>query len=65
MLLEWESPAGRCALSLDQKVGAGGTILLLILGLPLNDSSVNAFAMPTGYVVVHRGLIEKAVTAND
>lgn len=163
LLLEWESPAGRCALSLDQKVGAGGTalltwlpvgtrrqdavtrrwlwaILLLTLGLPLlilallfafrgqivdgavawipveqeqaladelwkiqrrqlkliegtaanrfvselgerlvaakatpytyrfhlvNDSSVNAFAMPAGYVVVHRGLIEKAATADE
>lgn len=163
LLLEWESPAGRCALSLDQKVGAGGAallawlpagtrrqdavtrrwlwaILLLTLGLPLlilallfafrgqivdgavawipvaqeqaladelwkiqrrqlkliegtaanrfvselgerlvaakatpytyrfhlaNDSSVNAFAMPAGYVVVHRGLIEKTATADE
>lgn len=30
-----------------------------------NDSSVNAFAMPAGYVVVHRGLIEKAATADE
>ena len=30
-----------------------------------DDSSVNAFAMPAGYIVVHRGLIEKAASAEE
>lgn len=30
-----------------------------------NDSSINAFAMPAGYIVVHRGLIEKADSAEE
>lgn len=28
-----------------------------------DDASVNAFAMPAGYVVIHRGLIERAASA--
>ena len=30
-----------------------------------DDSSVNAFAMPAGFIVVHRGLIEKAASAEE
>lgn len=30
-----------------------------------DDPSVNAFAMPAGYIVVHRGLIEKAASAEE
>jgi predicted Zn-dependent protease len=30
-----------------------------------DDPSVNAFAMPAGFVVVHRGLIEKAASAEE
>lgn len=30
-----------------------------------DDPSVNAFAMPAGYIVVHRGLIEKAGSAEE
>lgn len=31
----------------------------------VDDASVNAFAMPAGYIVVHRGLIEKAASAEE
>lgn len=31
----------------------------------VDDASVNAFAMPAGYIVVHRGLIEKASSAEE
>ncbi len=30
-----------------------------------DDPSVNAFAMPSGFIVAHRGLIEKAVSAEE
>lgn len=30
-----------------------------------DDKTVNAFAMPAGYIVVHRGLIEKAASAEE
>lgn len=31
----------------------------------VDDPSVNAFAMPAGFIVVHRGLIEKAASAEE